>query len=415
MATPRRGVPQGAQTHVLLPGGVRVLERYFPGGFSQLVEKGAKKFDYGESAFHLNGKWMPKVATQLFSVAQSRSFLDRHLQEWVHRIPNVDIRYGRTVTEIHFDKSGKCITGLSSTTSELGPSERLSVDLVVDASGRNTHLLKWLFEKTTEVVSEVRVGINVGYATGRFRIPPKHLPSHPLLYIVGQPPNKTKVGALIQIEDEIVSVGLAGYHGDYPPNDLPGFISFAKALPQPHIYEMLAHSSLLSPIARYRVPESLRRSFFQAKHFPTGLLVIGDGIASLDPIFAQGMSVAALEAEAMDESLTKYGPADHALQHYYFGRVDKILNVAWDLSTNENLKYPQTKGARPKFFDLMNSYKLRVATSDDSLVLSKFYEVLTLTASPLVLLRPGVMLRVLGSTNKTNPMPQDIVQSSSTA
>ena len=64
---PRSGVPQGRHTHILLPSGAQVLERFFPGRLAELVRDGAKKFDYGRSRFYVAGTWLPRVAVNPFA------------------------------------------------------------------------------------------------------------------------------------------------------------------------------------------------------------------------------------------------------------------------------------------------------------------------------------------------------------
>jgi 2-polyprenyl-6-methoxyphenol hydroxylase-like FAD-dependent oxidoreductase len=41
--------------------------------------------------------------------------------------------------------------------------------------------------------------------------------------------------------------------------------------------------------------------------FPKGILPIGDAIYSFDPSFGQGMTVAAMEAEALMDCLQRHG------------------------------------------------------------------------------------------------------------
>jgi 2-polyprenyl-6-methoxyphenol hydroxylase-like FAD-dependent oxidoreductase len=391
---PRPGVPQGRHIHVVLPGGVHALDRLFPGLFDEMVRGGSQPFDYGQSEFHLCGRWMPRFATELRTLAQTRPFLEEHLRRRVCALPNVRMIFGASVANLL--REGSRVTGVSVQYLGRDRAEELRADLVIDAMGRNTRLLRWLADEGYPSVPETAVGIDLGYATGRFRPPEALRPTHPMLYIVGHPPRETRVGVRVLVEHGEIFGAMGGYHGDHPPADLRGFLEFARSLSRPEVFDVLSRSELIAPIALYRIPSAKRRHFGHMTRFPSGLLPIGDAICSFDPAFGQGMTVAALEAEALMACLARSQRAAEAFRRDYFRRVDTIVDVPWALSCGENFKYPQTTGPRPLSFPLTRIYKDRVAACEDSAVIHDFYRVISLSAPPRILLRPRVVARTLG-------------------
>jgi 2-polyprenyl-6-methoxyphenol hydroxylase-like FAD-dependent oxidoreductase len=391
--TPRTGVPQGRHTHILLPAGAQVLERLFPGRIAELVRDGAKKFDYGRSRFYVGGTWLPCVATKLDSFAQTRPFLEEHLRRWVGELPNVRLIYETNVFAPLFERADARVVGL-----EIGKGgadrEQLRADLVIDATGRHSRLPAWLAENGFGNVPETKIGIDLAYATGRFQVPADVLPDHPMLYIVGPPPEKTRVGVVFQVEDGIAFGGLAGYHGEYPPAELDGFLEFAKSLSQPDVYNVLSRAELCGPIAQFRIPAPVRRHYHKMRRFPAGILPIGDAICSLDPAFGQGMTVAGLEAEILARCLVQ-AANEEAMSRAYLREVNSCLNVPWTLCCDENFKYPQTTGPRPFLFPVTHRCKDFLMTCGDPMVLAEIYKVLTLTAHPRILLRPDIPVRAL--------------------
>jgi 2-polyprenyl-6-methoxyphenol hydroxylase-like FAD-dependent oxidoreductase len=371
---PRPGVPQGHHIHVLLAGGVRALDRLFPGGVDELIRNGAQRFDYGQSRFHMLGDWMPRITTGLPTLASTRPFLEHHVRNWVRAIPNVQFVYNTMGTPV-FD----------------------AADLVIDATGRNSRLPAWLADHGFGRVPQTEVGFDLGYATGRFRVPASALPDHPMLYVVGRPPRHTRVGVVLQMEQGIVYGGMGGYQGDHPPADPPGFLAFAKSLVHPEVHRVLAQSELLGPIARFRIPSAVRRHFARMPRFPAGILPIGDCICSYDPAFGHGMTAAAQQAETLDDCLIVHGADGPALARDYFRRVDAIVDVPWNLCCGENFKYPGTTGRRPPLFPVTRRVKDALLTRRDPELLTDLYSVATLAAQPRILLRPRTVRCVLGT------------------
>jgi 2-polyprenyl-6-methoxyphenol hydroxylase-like FAD-dependent oxidoreductase len=391
---PRSGVPQGRHTYILLPAGAQVLERLFPGRIAELVRDGARKFDYGRSRFYVAGTWLPRVATKLDSFAQTRPYLEEHLRRWVGELPKVRIVYETNVFAPLFERESGRVVGL-----EIGEGStarvQLGADLVIDATGRNSRLPVWLAENGFGGVPETKIGIDLAYATGRFELSADSLPDHPMLYIVGPPPEKTRVGVVFQVEKGIAFGGLAGYHGDYPPTGLDAFLEYARSLSQPDVYDVLSRAKLRGSIEQFRIPTAIRRHYRKMRRFPAGILPIGDAICSLDPVFGQGMTMAALEAEILSRCLLQ-SAQEGALTRSYLRAVDTCLDTPWTLCGAQNFRYPQTTGPRPFSYTAIQRYMDLMTDSSDPVALTQVYRVLTLTAPPHVLLRPDIPLRALG-------------------
>jgi 2-polyprenyl-6-methoxyphenol hydroxylase-like FAD-dependent oxidoreductase len=179
----------------------------------------------------------------------------------------------------------------------------------------------------------------------------------------------------VLVEGGLVYGGMGGYHGDHPPGDLQGFLEFARSLSQPDVFDILSQCELISPIARYRIPSANRRHYARMQRFPRGVLPLGDSVCNFDPVFGQGMAVTALEAEALADSLHLHGSAEDAVRREYFKRIESVIDVAWDMCSGENFKYPQTTGRRPLMYGLIRRYKDRVATCGDPSVAHDMYSV----------------------------------------
>jgi hypothetical protein len=197
-------------------------------------------------------------------------------------------------------------------------------------------------------------------------------------------------------------VTLHGMLGDHPPTDERGFLEFARSLPTPDLYDAIVRAEPLSEVVSYRFPSSLRRHYERLPRFPQGLLVFGDALCSFNPIFGQGMTVACLEAEALEASLSSGLPGSW---HRFKARAVKIVDIPWSLAAGSDLAFPDTKGIRGSQVTLVNAYLARLfegAWSDPELG-SAFHQVSNLRKPPSSLFAPSVVWRVLRRKRRLAP------------
>ena len=83
------------------------------------------------------------------------------------------------------------------------------------------------------------------------------------------------------------------------------------------IADALHNGQPIGEIATFRNPAAVWRRYDQMRRFPRGLLVIGDALCSLNPIYGQGMTMAALQALTLRHCLRR---GDDALAHRFFSR-----------------------------------------------------------------------------------------------
>jgi 2-polyprenyl-6-methoxyphenol hydroxylase-like FAD-dependent oxidoreductase len=100
---------------------------------------------------------------------------------------------------------------------------------------------------------------------------------------------------------------------------------------------------------QFALPASSWRHFETVVDFPQGLVPIGDAVCRFNPIYGQGMSVAAREASILAALLR--GRAHHGglagLPQDYLAAVQPWIAGAWSMSATPDLAYPQTRGERP--------------------------------------------------------------------
>ncbi|MDP8970069.1 MAG: hypothetical protein M3N52_06175 [Actinomycetota bacterium] len=391
----RKGVPQGRHIHGLLPRAEEIFDELFPGLTHRLTEAGARMIDlFGEARFSPSGHLLARVPTGLQVLSASRPFLEGHVRERVRVLANVALVERCDVVGLTTTGDRRRVTGVRILRRTDGSAEEmLAADLVVDASGQAGRTPAWLeaLGYPRPVVDKVR--IRVGYASRRLRLPPAALGGDKGI-IVGAEPGRPRGMALSAIEGDQWLLSLFGYEGHHPPSDPAGFLGFAATVAPPDVLQAIRNAEPLDRIVTHRLDSNLRRRYERLRRFPDGLLVMGDAMCSFNPIYGQGMTVAALEAMALRRCLES---GDHHLARRYFPAAAKAVDHAWKMATGADLALPVVEGPRPLEVRLVNAYmrRLMAVAAHDPLVATAFTRVAGMLDPPQSLLRPAVVLRVL--------------------
>jgi 2-polyprenyl-6-methoxyphenol hydroxylase-like FAD-dependent oxidoreductase len=400
----RRGVPQGRHLHGLHARGRQILDELFPGFSDEIVAHGALTGDSLRNIrWQLSGYQLARGDLGAPGLTMSRPFLEGHVRDRVRALPNVALIEGCDIVGLIPTPDRRRVTGARVHPSD-GEEVALTADLVVDATGRGSRTPVWLWELGYLRPRADHIDIGLGYATRTYRLRPGALDGDLLILTAGTPENP-RMGVLAEIEGghHIVTVG--GILGDYPPIDPEGFERFVATLPFPDIAEALAGAEPIGDPIPFRFPASVRRRYEQLRRFPAGLLVIGDAVCSFNPVYGQGMTVAALEALALRD-LLRNDPVPSPRR--WFRRIAKLVDVPWDIAVGADLAFPAVPGTRTAKIRMVNAYlpKLHAAASTDPALAGAFIRVMGMVDRPELLMRPDRVLRVLRATRRAaSPAP----------
>jgi 2-polyprenyl-6-methoxyphenol hydroxylase-like FAD-dependent oxidoreductase len=260
-----------------------------------------------------------------------------------------------------------------------GESSVLATDLVVDACGRGSRAPRWLSEMGFQAPAETTIGVDLAYASTHFRVPEDYDRQESLVGFDWPSPNSINCelsanSALLEIvEGDVWHLTLAGRFGDYPPRDEEGFFAFAKSLHTPKLYELIKDAERVSDITTHRFPTSVRRHYEALTKFPEGYIVLGDAIASFNPVYGQGMSSAALQAQALGQLLVERATRTEGLAGLplsFFAKAAEIVANPWLLAGSVDLAFAKTQGERPPDFKEQLAYiaALDALTANDGAV-----------------------------------------------
>ncbi|MFI1768319.1 NAD(P)/FAD-dependent oxidoreductase [Streptomyces sp. NPDC020800] len=183
----------------------------------------------------------------------------------------------------------------------------IGADLVVDASGRTSRLPDWLTELGLPAVTSTVIDAHVAYASRLYAAPDPCTPPWVAAMEVVQAPHVRRGFMATRVEDGRLLVTLQGADGDRPPHDPDGFTAFASSLHTP-LADLLARLTPLSSIRPYAHCANRRTHYHRLRAWPDGLIALGDSLCAFNPLYGQGMGVAAMEAELL-HTLTAREPA----------------------------------------------------------------------------------------------------------
>jgi hypothetical protein len=269
----------------------------------------------------------------------------------------------------------------------------MGADLVLDASGRGSQLGAWLTRLDSPLPREEILKSRVTYSGCLIRRKPGHLAGDACWVTTPAPP-EVRFGAAQAVEGERFIIALTSYLGDPGATTYQGFIDYARSMKQRGLDQLLLDAEPLTEITQMHDPVSRWRRYDALPRFPRGLLALGDAICNFNPAYGQGISVAALEAQALRVCLAE---GDARLAQRFFKRAATIIGAPWSLSTGTDLQWPGVEGQRTRAVAWINAYVANVidAASRDTKIAGVLLRVMHLLLPPHALFAPSIALAAL--------------------
>jgi 2-polyprenyl-6-methoxyphenol hydroxylase-like FAD-dependent oxidoreductase len=398
----RRGVPQSRQLHALHARGARALDELLPGFRNDMTAAGAVTADtQGDVHWYLDDYLLRPAPSGLEGIALSRPVLEWLIRARVTKIPNVTIFDATDVAGLAAADGRATGVRVRVARTPGAAEQTVPADLVLDAAGRGSRTPVWLAELGFPVPEVSRVRAGVSYVCRLYARDPRQLGGR-FGSLVTPYPGKPRGGAVLRLEGDRFVVLLAGMVGTEPPLDEAGMLAFADSLACPDLASVMRESAPLGDPVKYTYPESTWHHYETLGSYLSGFLVVGDAFSSFNPIYGQGMTVAALEALALRGLLSDPPATTSALEHRYFRAAGKLVAEAWETSASGDLRFPEVEGKRRRGAALLNAYgeRYRAAASIDPVLGGTFLRVANMIDKPVRLLSPGHVLRVFRSAGK---------------
>ncbi|HTY32847.1 nuclear transport factor 2 family protein [Mycobacterium sp.] len=393
----RRGVPQGRLIHALAARGTQVLDELFPGFVDELTAKGAGIWDDGDFSkvrISVGGHATPssgRAPNPPVVLFPSRPLLEWNVRRRVRAFANVTFLECHDVVGLITTPARDKVIGARVVDRVLEHGRALPADLVVDATGRGSRTPAFLEDLGYGRPREDEVTVQLAYACQLLRLQPGAVSEH--MIAVFPEPGRTKMFGLIRNENDTWMFAVGAMAGLQPPGVTAEMLSFVEDLVPAPVLQALRAAEPLGPVVHHRVPSNRWRRYDKMRRTPDGLLVIGDAVCSFNPIYGQGMTVAAIEATVLRDCLHT---GDRDLPRRFFREAAKTVRVAWQTAAGSDLALPEVMGRRTMLMRISNAFLERVLTAAevDPVVAGQFMRVTAMVDPPTSLFRPSILRRV---------------------
>ena len=401
----RKGVPQGAHVHTLLGYAVEAFDQLVPGMIGRLYEAGAVRIRRNQDIwFHDMVGPTPIRDVGILTPSVTRPLLEHVAGDLIFRKPNVTLREGTRLVSFLSDAAHNvCGVALNS---DAGGDETISAELVIDCSGRGSRLPDWLQQQGYDAVEAQQLDINMGYTSGTFRPPPKWRDSSWACLMLAIPPSR-RAAYISPVDGGHWVATTYGRGGEFAPRDLEGFLEWTRGLAHPVVHDRLAEAELVGQLRSYNIPTGIWRRYDRMERFPDGVLPAGEGFTSFNPMYGQGISLAAGQALALRAALKQSAPSGgdplRGLALAYFAGCFELNAQAWSVMETRDLAFPSTQGLRPADFDerWRVSHAIRRLAEVDPDVHRLSVRVLHLMEPTSALQDPKIMQRAMALAGET--------------
>jgi 2-polyprenyl-6-methoxyphenol hydroxylase-like FAD-dependent oxidoreductase len=405
----RRGVPQGRHPHALLARGARTFDEFFPGILDDLVAAGAPVLDdadYSRLYMAVGGHVLPRSgfgtpyprSDAMYQA--SRPLLERTVRDRVMALPNVRVTDNHEMTELLATPDRGRVNGVRIMHRDGSAARDLEADLVVDATGRGGRTPALLEALGYPRPTEDQIVTRTTYVTVPLRLTPDAL--REIIVLIGPAPGRPNGMFLFRNEHDTWLFTIFAMGGVQPPGTVAGMTDFARTFCPEHVLAALRRGEQVAPAVQHRLPSSRWRRYDKLRRFPAGLLVTGDAVCSFNPIYGQGMSVAAMDALALRDSLRD---GLEGASRRYFRASAKGIGVAWGLAAGPDLGHPEVEGRRTPAMRLTRGFADWVlgACETDAVVHGQFLRVTGLIDPPARMLHPVFLYRVAAARRRRRP------------
>ncbi|MFF0295261.1 NAD(P)/FAD-dependent oxidoreductase [Kitasatospora sp. NPDC004615] len=392
----RAGVPQARHGHLLLEAGHRTIDELMPGALAELLDAGAQLVSIPSGLRVLTSVGhLAAYDSEVTILSCSRPLLDRTVLDRVRGEPSIEILEGTEVVGLLGSRRGVTGVQVRERGREGAPVTDLSAELVIDAAGRGTRSGRWLIGLGFPTTPVERIDAGVAYASRFYHRPPGR-EDQLALDVQTRAPEHGRFAVLLPVEGNRWIVSLGGMRGFEPSIQPQEFEKQLGELRDPAIAEAIADAEPVGPARGFVPGPSVWRRHERTD--PSGFLALGDASCTFNPVYGQGISVAALGARALREAARRHGGLGTATVREARRAIGTVTKHPWVIAGNEDVRFAGTIGGeRGPVVRLQHRYldRVLIRATTDATVSATFHRVVSMVEPPSALFRPSVLGPVL--------------------
>ncbi|MGH3678063.1 MAG: FAD-dependent oxidoreductase [Mycobacterium sp.] len=345
----RRGTPQAWHNHFLLAAGREAIESLFPGFTQRLMDNGGWEIDPGlQAANCLIDGWAARSRTMMRVYFASRPMLETTIREFVAKDPDIDLIEGTRVAGLlsDSDADGPVVTGVTYRDAD-GQMRELPADFVVDAGGRGSKAASWM-KAFGQEPEEITLDAKVSYSSRWYKWPTTDLPWYRFLTTFPHPnPDAPEphqyLCSVFPIENDSY-IAVMGSWGLSMPKDVASYEAAARQTRTREFSRLLDASEPLGDVHHTRSTRNIWRRFDRLDAPPRGFIALGDAVCAFNPIYAQGMSCAAMAAVITRRLSQNIDPCSAAFPKQFYAEQAAFLKGVWTLAFSRDAGYAHASG-----------------------------------------------------------------------
>ncbi|HEY6794701.1 MAG TPA: monooxygenase FAD-binding protein [Kineosporiaceae bacterium] len=349
-AAVRSGVPQGPQPHVFLHRGLLAGEHLLPGLTEGLTAAGAVRLSTGWLPWLGEFGWSPLGDHGYDIHSASRPLLELVARRRLLALPGVELRTGQHVVRL---RRGPGPAG--GWVLESASGQAVAADVVIEASGRSSRLPHRLADLGVRPASVRSLDARVGYATRVYE-------GDGTGVVVQATPQAPRGGLALPIEGGRWLVSVVGFGTDRPPRDPAEFSAHLRSLRDPALADQAERWTPLGDVAVHRQTANVRHHYEDVPDWPAGLLAVGDALCAFNPVYGQGIAVAACQAELLVGGLAAGAAlaADAAQTRRLQRSMAQLASFPWSVATGADVRFPHSGTPQTRSQAVLNAWASQV-------------------------------------------------------